>query len=136
MTLKDTMAADWAALTSADDFGQTVTVTPADQVNTFTIAMVLGDPAETYGGVVSGTDQVIRCDGHCRRSLWRAGVQTATGAAADPKRGDLVTVAAADPYAGAWYVDSIGRDIGDGLIVHLVQADQYQVGAEGAAQRI
>lgn len=135
MTLRDTMAADWATLANVNDFATAgITVTRAAGGAAFAITGVFGDVADGFAATPMGTDENAAATLHTQRSAWRAACLAAQGTAYEPQRGDKLTVSpSTDPMAGDWYVTAVNPDVGDGYVLQVNRPEQYQVGGSGAA---
>lgn len=136
MSLRDIMAADWSRVFNATgDFATSgIIVQRIAGGVTFTITAVIGDAPEGFAAGPLGNEQTGTATAVTQRSAWRAACLAAQGTAADPERGDSLTVPATDPLAGVWYVASVAPDVGDGFTLTLTRPEHFQIAAPGAAQ--
>ncbi len=135
MTLKDLMADDLTSVfLNTDEFADDVRFQVKGPDNfSFALVAIIGDPAPTFVQIDGGQEDRRPVTVMAKRSSIRTGINSITGIARDPIKGDAIVVESGT-YQGTWTVNTAQPDDGDAMIMQCVKSDLYTANVTGARE--
>ncbi len=128
------MAADMDdVFLNQDEFADSARFTVKGVTDAFTLGVVIGDPVPGFIAIDGGQENRRPVSVYARQSTVRAGINTITGIARDPIKGDSIIIATG-AYTGTWIVQTAQPDDGDAILMQCVGADLYAAGAKEARE--